>query len=286
MYSKCRQVRNTRFSPKHQRCVGSGTGKTVSLLSLILAYQYATPDAGKFVYCTRTVHEMDKACREPSDSEYHNAREQVVEELRRVSKYREQVIRDRAAAVVAAARATNMQTSASSEDISQPVRLLGKRNNGEPCIRQDSASLRAFSAAVWWSNHHSCSTRTQEVSGKAMSLRPSSRARLGLCPLATHVCSVSFFEGARLYFLKRAYVLPDGQAYALVRDATCASTRRCRPSTTETKVISMLVPLPIQLYFGVVCVFVSVIEFLFTDISDVLKLSFLDNRQWMPCAAI
>lgn len=32
----------------------TGTGKTVSLLSLITSYQYANPSAGKLVYCTRT----------------------------------------------------------------------------------------------------------------------------------------------------------------------------------------------------------------------------------------
>lgn len=38
----------------------TGTGKTVTLLSLILSYQYAHPEVGKLVYCTRTVQEMDK----------------------------------------------------------------------------------------------------------------------------------------------------------------------------------------------------------------------------------
>ena len=50
----------------------TGTGKTVTLLSLILAYRHAHPSVGKLVYCTRTVQEMDK----------------VVEELRRVVAYR------------------------------------------------------------------------------------------------------------------------------------------------------------------------------------------------------
>ena len=42
----------------------TGTGKTVSLLSLILAYQAAHRDVGKLIYCTRTVQEMDKALKE------------------------------------------------------------------------------------------------------------------------------------------------------------------------------------------------------------------------------
>ena len=37
----------------------TGTGKTVCLLSLITSYQYANPGAGKLVYCTRTVPEMN-----------------------------------------------------------------------------------------------------------------------------------------------------------------------------------------------------------------------------------
>ena len=51
----------------------TGTGKTVSLLSLITSYQAAHPDTvGKLIYCTRTVPEMSK----------------TVEELKRVMEYR------------------------------------------------------------------------------------------------------------------------------------------------------------------------------------------------------
>lgn len=38
----------------------SGTGKTVCLISLITSYQFAHPDIGKLIYCTRTVPEMVK----------------------------------------------------------------------------------------------------------------------------------------------------------------------------------------------------------------------------------
>jgi Rad3-related DNA helicase len=39
----------------------TGTGKTITLLSLVTAYQLAHPDKlGKLVYCTRTVPEMEK----------------------------------------------------------------------------------------------------------------------------------------------------------------------------------------------------------------------------------
>ncbi len=38
----------------------SGTGKTVTLLSLITSYQRAHPEVGKLVYCSRTVSEIEK----------------------------------------------------------------------------------------------------------------------------------------------------------------------------------------------------------------------------------
>ncbi|KAF9159289.1 DNA-dependent ATPase of the nucleotide excision repair factor 4 complex [Actinomortierella ambigua] len=42
----------------------SGTGKTVTLLSLILAYQQYYPDKKKLIYCSRTVPEIEKALAE------------------------------------------------------------------------------------------------------------------------------------------------------------------------------------------------------------------------------
>ncbi|KAI8926822.1 hypothetical protein BC831DRAFT_455121 [Entophlyctis helioformis] len=42
----------------------SGTGKTVSLLSLIVAYQQFYPEKRKLIYCSRTVPEIDKALAE------------------------------------------------------------------------------------------------------------------------------------------------------------------------------------------------------------------------------
>jgi DNA excision repair protein ERCC-2 len=50
----------------------TGTGKTVSILSLVTSYQAAHPDCGKLIYCTRTVPEMVKC----------------MEELKRVVEYR------------------------------------------------------------------------------------------------------------------------------------------------------------------------------------------------------
>jgi DNA excision repair protein ERCC-2 len=42
----------------------TGTGKTVCLLALISSYQFANPSAGKLVYCTRTVPEMNSVVEE------------------------------------------------------------------------------------------------------------------------------------------------------------------------------------------------------------------------------
>lgn len=42
----------------------SGTGKTVSLLSLIIAYTRHYPDRRKLIYCSRTVPEIEKALAE------------------------------------------------------------------------------------------------------------------------------------------------------------------------------------------------------------------------------
>lgn len=42
----------------------SGTGKTVSLLSLIVAYQQYYPEKRKLIYCSRTMSEIEKALAE------------------------------------------------------------------------------------------------------------------------------------------------------------------------------------------------------------------------------
>eukprot|EP00250_Pteridium_aquilinum_P029890 c40291_g1_i1 orf=377-2647(-) len=55
----------------------TGTGKTITLLSLITSYQLAHPTGcGKLIYCTRTVHEMEK----------------VLDELRTLQAYQEKEI--------------------------------------------------------------------------------------------------------------------------------------------------------------------------------------------------
>jgi len=49
----------------------TGTGKTITLLSLITSYQLAHPEVGKLVYCTRTVPEMEKVLAELRDLVEH-----------------------------------------------------------------------------------------------------------------------------------------------------------------------------------------------------------------------
>ena len=60
----------------------TGTGKTITLLSLITSYQLAHPDVGKLIYATRTVPEMEK----------------VLAELKGLQKYREKCLREDSAA--------------------------------------------------------------------------------------------------------------------------------------------------------------------------------------------
>ena len=60
----------------------TGTGKTITLLSLITSYQLAHPETGKLVYCTRTVPEMEKVLQELKELIDYRARYQ---RLRHVS---------------------------------------------------------------------------------------------------------------------------------------------------------------------------------------------------------
>eukprot|EP00636_Phaeomonas_parva_P005982 CAMPEP_0118854258 /NCGR_PEP_ID=MMETSP1163-20130328/2524_1 /TAXON_ID=124430 /ORGANISM="Phaeomonas parva, Strain CCMP2877" /LENGTH=819 /DNA_ID=CAMNT_0006786953 /DNA_START=512 /DNA_END=2968 /DNA_ORIENTATION=+ len=73
----CLEMKRALDAPGHAVLeMPTGTGKTVCLMSLITSYQYARPEMGKLIYCTRTVPEMVKC----------------VEELKRVVAYREQCV--------------------------------------------------------------------------------------------------------------------------------------------------------------------------------------------------
>lgn len=58
----------------------SGTGKTVSLLSLIVAYQQHYPEHRKLIYCSRTMSEIEKALAELKALMQHRTQELGFEE--------------------------------------------------------------------------------------------------------------------------------------------------------------------------------------------------------------
>jgi len=58
----------------------SGSGKTVSLLSLIVAYQLHFPEHRKLVYCSRTMSEIEKALAELKNLMEYREKELGVQE--------------------------------------------------------------------------------------------------------------------------------------------------------------------------------------------------------------
>lgn len=76
-YAYMRQLKNTLTKGHCLLEMPTGTGKTVTLLSFILSFQYKYTKVGKLIYCTRTVQEMDK----------------VVEELRFLMTYRQKELK-------------------------------------------------------------------------------------------------------------------------------------------------------------------------------------------------
>ena len=53
----------------------SGTGKTVTLLSLTVAYQMFYPEHRKIIYCSRTMSEIEKALAELKNLMAYRAQE-------------------------------------------------------------------------------------------------------------------------------------------------------------------------------------------------------------------
>ncbi|CRG99555.1 TFIIH basal transcription factor complex helicase XPD subunit, putative [Plasmodium relictum] len=79
-YAYMKYLKKTLDSEGH--CVlemPTGTGKTVAIFSLITSYQYYKNDDGKFIFCTRTVAEMEKS----------------LIELKKVIQYRINIIKQR-----------------------------------------------------------------------------------------------------------------------------------------------------------------------------------------------
>lgn len=118
----------------------TGTGKTVTILSLITSYQAANPRVSRLIYCTRTVPEIDK----------------VLEEAKVVLDYRskELGVPSTTMALGLSSR-RNMcchpQVSADSERASCDAKC---RNMTAPWVREskaqdNSVELCKVSAAVW-----------------------------------------------------------------------------------------------------------------------------------------
>ena len=99
----------------------SGTGKTVTLLSLILAYQAVHPDRTKLIYCSRTVPEIDKA----------------LMELKRLLEYRQKMIAEEEAAGVVG---TMIKTNAT------PFYGIGLSSRRNLCINPSALSEKVGKA--------------------------------------------------------------------------------------------------------------------------------------------
>ena len=94
----------------------TGTGKTVCLLSLITSYQFANPSAGKLVYCTRTVPEMNA----------------VMEELATVLSYRADQLRQSEMADATMSEAEPRDDGKGSHPKKKPRKIYTKPSNRPP----------------------------------------------------------------------------------------------------------------------------------------------------------
>jgi len=106
----------------------TGTGKTVSMLSVLLAYQYKYPDVGKIVYCTRTVPEMTKALEELKHLVAYREREILADQAAYRRAYPHLFTEDalaRASAASVAAAATRDAGAASSLQQQQQALTVG-----------------------------------------------------------------------------------------------------------------------------------------------------------------
>jgi DNA excision repair protein ERCC-2 len=101
----------------------TGTGKTVCLLSLITSYQFANPGAGKLVYCTRTVPEMNH----------------VMEELATVLAHRAEVLRTQQEIETIDSRTNGDDTTAENVD---PEGDRVSRGDGEETTESASSRKR------------------------------------------------------------------------------------------------------------------------------------------------
>lgn len=106
----------------------TGTGKTVCLLSLITSYQFANPSAGKLVYCTRTVPEMNHVVEELGTVLAYRAEQLALQQEQNQDQEMEDISQDN----------TNESVSASDQDNAngngparkKPRKIVGKPKRG------------------------------------------------------------------------------------------------------------------------------------------------------------
>lgn len=97
----------------------TGTGKTITVLSLCVSYQLAHPEVGKLIYCTRTVPEMEK----------------VLEEMRVLQGYVEQEVGRETARILALGLSSRKNMC-----VNPAVADEGSRENVDGRCRQLTAS--------------------------------------------------------------------------------------------------------------------------------------------------
>ena len=142
----------------------TGTGKTVSLLSLITSYQLAHPETGKLIYCTRTVPEM----------------RQTVRELKNVMEYRDKCLREsgrnvhpgkgaREGAQMSGERAKKTGLHVGAEEKSEGEEKQGNRKTAKAQRTSDSRS-KGITAVCLSSRRNMCinSRVLREATGEAV----------------------------------------------------------------------------------------------------------------------
>jgi len=134
----------------------TGTGKTVCLLSLITSYQYANPSAGKLVYCTRTVPEMNA----------------VMEELGVVLAYRANELNEQMQ--LSANHNNNVNVANNSN---QPS-LIGSSNNA-PMDIEDTVSSAINIASSSNNNNNNIDKPTQQRNKRRYKRKQPSNPNLG-----------------------------------------------------------------------------------------------------------
>jgi Rad3-related DNA helicase len=114
--------------------------KTVCLLSLITSYQFANPSAGKLVYCTRTVPEMNHVMEELAVVLAYRAEELAEQEQQEQENLQPDTTADAATAVADAAVADTAGRGRASEDIEDSAGLEGQSNNSNNAQQASSSS--------------------------------------------------------------------------------------------------------------------------------------------------